>query len=153
MNAFVFTIIAGIIGTAGMSLTMWAITSSGIANAGMIRAIGSLFTKSYENSFNPGIVIHFISGILFAFLYVILISILAPASIAAAIGLGAMIGVFHGVAFAFLLVIMVAEHHPLEQYRGPGFEVAIAHLVGHIIYGLLIGLVVGLTGARIFLLS
>ena len=105
MNAFLLTIFAGLVGTAGMSLAMWIITISGIANAAMIRAIGSLFTKSYDNSFNPGLVIHFISGILFAFLYVILITIFAPTTVAAAIGTGAMIGVFHGVAFAFLLVM------------------------------------------------
>lgn len=153
MNAFLLTIVAGIVGTVGMSLAMWIITKSGIANAAMIRAIGSLFTKSYDNSFGPGLVIHFISGIFFAFLYVILISIFAPTSVAAAIGTGAMIGVFHGVAFGFLLVITVAEHHPLEQFRNAGFEVAIAHFVGHVIYGILVGLVVGLTGARIYLLS
>ncbi len=153
MNAFLLTIVAGIVGTAGMSFAMWLITVSGIANAAMIRAIGSLFTKSYDNSFEPGIVIHFISGILFAFLYVILISIFAPTSVAAAIGAGAMIGVFHGVAFSFLLVIMVAEHHPIERFRNAGFEVAIAHFVGHVIYGLLVGLVVGLTGTRLYLLA
>ena len=153
MNAFILTILAGIVGTAGMSLAMWAITKSGVANAGMIRAIGSMFTKSYKGSFGPGLIIHLISGIFFGFLYVILISIFAPTSVAAAIGTGAMIGLFHGVAFAFLLVIMVAEHHPLEQFRSAGFEVAIAHLVGHVIYGILVGLVVGLTGARILLLS
>jgi len=53
----------------------------------------------------------------------------------------------------FLLVVIVAEHHPIEQFHGAGFEVAIAHFVGHVIYGILVGLVVGLTGARIFLLS
>jgi len=153
MNAFVFTILAGIVGTAGMSLAMWAITKSGVANAGMIRAIGSMFTKSDKGSFGPGLIVHFISGILFGFLYVILISIFAPTSLAAAIGTGAVIGVFHGVAFGFLLVVTVAEHHPLEQFRNAGFEVAIAHFVGHVIYGTLVGLVVGLTGARIFLLS
>ena len=153
MDAFILTILAGIVGTAGMSLAMWAITNYGIANAAMIRAIGSLFTKSYENSFGPGLTMHFISGILFAFLYVILISIFAPSSVAGAIATGGMIGVFHGVAFAFLLVIMVAEHHPIEQFRNAGFEVAIAHLIGHVIYGILVGLVVGLTGARIYLLS
>jgi len=153
MNAFIFTIVAGLAGTSGMSLAMWIITKSGIANAGMIRAIGSMFTKSYDNSFGPGLVVHFISGILFAFLYVILISIFAPTSLVAAIGAGAMIGIFHGVAFGFLLVITVAEHHPLEQYRNAGFEVAIAHFVGHVVYGILVGLVVGLSGARIFLLS
>ena len=152
MNAFFLTIVAGLVGTSGMSLAMWIITKSGIANAGMIRAIGSMFTKSYDDSFGPGLIMHFISGILFAFLYVILISILAPSSIAGAIATGGMIGVFHGVAFAFLLVIMVAEHHPIEQFRSAGFEVAIAHLFGHVIYGLLVGLVVGLTGVRIVLL-
>lgn len=153
MNAFILTVLAGIVGTAGMSLAMWIITKSGIANASMIRAIGSMFTKSYDNSFRPGLIVHFISGILFAFLYVILISLFAPTSLAAAIGAGAMIGVFHGVAFGFLLVVTVAEHHPLEQFRNAGFEVAIAHFAGHVIYGILVGLVVGLTGARIFLLS
>ena len=153
MNAFVLTIVAGIVGTSGMSLAMWIITKSGIANASMIRAIGSLFTSSYDNSFKPGLIIHFISGILFAFLYVILISLFAPTSLVAAIGAGAMIGVFHGVAFGFLLVVIVAEHHPIEQFRSAGFEVAIAHFVGHVIYGILVGLVVGLIGARIFLLS
>ncbi len=153
MNAFILTVLAGIVGTAGMSLAMWIITKSGIANASMIRAIGSMFTKSYDNSFRPGLIVHFISGILFAFLYVILISLFAPTSLAASIGAGAMIGVFHGVAFGFLLVVTVAEHHPLEQYRNAGFEVAIAHFAGHVIYGILVGLVVGLTGARIFLLS
>lgn len=153
MNAFIFTVVAGIAGTAGMSLAMWIITKSGIANAAMIRAIGSMFTNSYDDSFGPGLVVHFISGIFFAFLYVILISILAPTSVAATIATGAMIGVFHGVAFGFLLVITVAEHHPLEQFRSAGFEVAIAHFVGHVIYGLIVGLVVGLTGARIYLLT
>ncbi len=153
LNTFLLTIVAGVVGTAGMSLVMWLITISGIANAAMIRAIGSLFTKSYDNSFNPGLVIHFISGILFAFLYVILISIFDPNSMAAVIATGAMIGVFHGVAFTFLLVITVAEHHPLEQFRSAGFEVAIAHFFGHVIYGLLVGLVVGLTGIRVFLLA
>lgn len=152
-GCFIFTIVAGIVGTAGMSLSMWLITKSGIANAGMIRAIGSMFTKSYEGSFGPGLVVHLVSGILFSFLYVILISIFPPTSVAATIATGAMIGVFHGVAFGFLLVITVAEHHPLEQFRSAGFEVAIAHFVGHVIYGILVGLVIGLSRTRMFLLG
>lgn len=153
MNAFILTIIAGVVGTAGMSLAMWLITKSKIANASMIRAIGSIFTQSYDDSFKPGLIVHFVLGVLFAFLYVILISIFEPTTLAAAIGAGALIGVFHGVAFAFLLVVAVAEHHPLERFRSAGFEVAIAHLAGHVIYGILVGLVVGLSGVRILLLS
>ena len=153
MNAFVLTMLAGIAGTSGMSLAMWIITKSGIAHVSMIRAIGSIFTQSYDNSFAPGLMTHFISGILFAILYIILLSLFAPATLAGAIGAGAMIGAYHGVVFGFFLVVTVAEHHPLAQFRNAGFEVAIAHFVGLVLYGSLVGLVFGLTGARIFLLS
>ena len=150
MSIFLLTVLAGLVGTAGMSFALWGITHTGIANAGMIRAIGSMFTKSYEDSFGPGLIVHFIAGVIIAFIYVALISLLAPESLAGTIAYGAMIGLAHGVAFGFLLVIAVAEHHPLEQFRSAGLEVAIAHLAGHVIYGILVGAVVGLTGIRFF---
>lgn len=150
MNPVIATIIAGLVGTAGMSIVLWAITRSGIANAAMIRAIGSMFTGSYENSFGPGLIAHFIVGIFVAFVYALLISLFSPLSLAAAIGAGALIGVFHGVAFGFILIIAVAEHHPLEQFREAGLQVAVAHFVGHVVYGILVGAVIGITGARFF---
>ena len=150
MSIFLLTVLAGLVGTAGMSLALWGITHTGIANAGMIRAIGSMFTKSYEDSFGPGLIVHLIAGVIIAFIYVALISLLAPESLAGTIAYGAMIGLAHGVAFGFLLVVAVAEHHPLEQFRSAGLEVAIAHLAGHVIYGVLVGAVVGLTGIRFF---
>ena len=150
MNTIILTALAGVIGTAGMSLALWGISRTGMANAAMIRAIGSMFTGSYEDSFGPGLVVHFIAGIIIAFIYVALISLLAPGSLAGTIAYGGMIGLAHGVAFGFLLVVSVAEHHPLEQFRRAGLEVAIAHLIGHVIYGVLVGTVVGLTGIRFF---
>ena len=150
MNTIIFTALAGVIGTAGMSIALWGISHTGIANASMIRAIGSLFTRSYEDSFGLGLTVHFIVGIIIAFVYIALISLLAPVSLAGTIAYGGMIGLAHGVAFGFLLVGAVAEHHPLEQFRKAGLEVAIAHLTGHVIYGVLVGTVVGLTGVRFF---
>ena len=150
VSAFILTILAGVAGTAGMSIVLWGISHTGIANAAMIRAIGSLFTRSYEDSFGLGLTVHFIVGIIIAFVYVALISLFAPTSLAGAIALGGMIGFAHGVAFGFTLVVAVAEHHPLEQFRSAGLEVAVAHLFGHVIYGVLVGLVVGLTGIRFF---
>ncbi|HKQ31670.1 MAG TPA: hypothetical protein VJV40_00595 [Thermodesulfobacteriota bacterium] len=150
MNALIGTVLAGLIATAGMSLVLWGISQTGIANAAMIRAIGSMFTRSYEGSFGPGLVVHFIAGIVIAFIYVALISLLAPDTLAGTIAYGGMIGLAHGVAFGFLLVVAVAEHHPLEQFRRAGLEVATAHLIGHVIYGVLVGTVVGLTGIKFF---
>jgi len=150
VNTLIFTALAGVIGTAGMSIALWGVSHAGIANAAMIRAIGSLFTHSYEDSFGLGLTVHFIVGIILAFVYVALISLLEPVSLAGAIAYGGMIGLAHGVAFGFLLVIAVAEHHPLERFRNAGLEVAVAHLFGHVVYGVLVGLVVGLTGVRFF---
>jgi uncharacterized membrane protein YagU involved in acid resistance len=150
MEQIVETILAGVLGTGMMSLVMWLITRSGIANADMIGAIGSIFTRSYENAFTPGLIIHLAAGVVIAFFYVVLISLFSPNSVASSIGAGAMIGLFHGVAFSFLLVVLVAEHHPLERFREAGSEVAIAHLVGHIVYGLVVGTVVGILDTRFF---
>lgn len=150
MNTLIFTALAGVIGTAGMSIALWGISHTGIANAAMIRAIGSLFTRSYEDSFGLGLTVHFIVGIILAFIYIALISLFEPESLAGAIAYGGMIGLAHGVAFGFLLVVAVAEYHPLEQFRKVGLEVAIAHLIGHVIYGVLVGAVAGLTGVRFF---
>ncbi len=150
MDQVVKTIFAGLLGTGGMSFVMWLITRSGVANADMIRAIGSIFTHSYENSFKPGLIIHLVTGTLIAFIYILLINLLSPTSIVYFILTGAMIGLFHGVAFSFLLVVSVAEHHPLERFREAGSEVAVAHLVGHIIYGLIVGTMVGLLNIKFF---
>ena len=150
MAGVIITIFAGLIGTGGMTLVMWLIHKSGMANADMVRAIGSLFSRNLDESLAPGLIIHFIIGSLIAFIYVILISLFHPTSVAATIGTGALIGIFHGVAFSFLLVIAVAEHHPLEEFRDAGLEVALSHLLGHVVYGLLVGAVIGIAGVRFF---
>jgi len=144
----VYIIICGIIGTSAMSFVMWFVTKERLANADMIRAIGSILADE-ESSFSTGLIAHYIAGIILAFVYLLIISLFQPQSLWAYTGLGAMIGLFHGVAFAFLLVVIVAEHHPKESFRNAGLEVALAHLGGHIIYGLVVGLVAGIFAVRI----
>ena len=148
MKSILVIILSGILGTSGMSLVMWLITRSGLANADMIRAVGSIYSRSCENALLPGIIMHFTAGIIFAFLYVIFLSIFSLGSVGAYIGMGAMTGVFHGLVVSFLIVVLVAEHHPIEQFQKAGSEVAVAHLVGHIIYGLIVGAVIGIGGIR-----
>lgn len=150
MNHVIATIIAGIVGTTGMSLLLWALTSSGLARAPMITAIGSMATGSQSNALIPGLIIHYIVGILIAFVYALLISLFSPMTLAAYIAEGGMIGVFHGVAFGFILVVSVAEHHPLKEFRDAGLEVAVAHFAGHVFYGLLVGAILGISGATYF---
>lgn len=149
MESILVIILSGILGTSGMSLVMWLITRSGLANADMIRAVGSIYSRSYENALLPGIIMHVTAGIIFAFLYVIFLSLFSLNSVGAYIGMGAMTGVFHGLVVSFLIVVLVAEHHPIEQFQKAGAEVAVAHLFGHIIYGLIVGAVIGIAGIRL----
>ena len=148
METVVLIIIAGILGTAGMSITMWLITQTRLANADMIRAVGSILTRSYENAFTPGLITHFTVGILIAFVYAAFLNLFDYRSIVAYSSIGAMMGTMHGLAVTFALVILVAEHHPLEQFREAGAEVAIAHMVGHIVYGLIVGAIIGIAHVR-----
>ncbi|NIS09829.1 MAG: hypothetical protein GWO07_14000, partial [Candidatus Dadabacteria bacterium] len=58
MYALTVTIFSGIMATLMMIGIMELITRSKLANADMVRAIGSIFTKAYENSLTPGLIAH-----------------------------------------------------------------------------------------------
>lgn len=134
-------IVAGIVGTIGMTVFLNIITKTGIAHADMVRAVGSLLTKSLNNAFNIGLLIHSGWGIIFGIIYVLILVSLKLNSSLLIISVGAIIGFIHGFAVSLLLVVAVAEHHPLEQFKNPGFAVAVAHFVAHLIFGTLVGLI------------
>ena len=140
------TIVAGLVGTALMTAVLTFIHTSGWANADMIRALGSLVTRRYENSVLPGLAIHFSVGTVFAFPYAIILRGTGVDHALAMPGLGVLLGLFHGVVMSYAMLAMVAENHPVERFRNPGFEVAAAHLVAHIAYGLGVGAMVALLG-------
>ena len=138
------SIVAGIIATTSMELLFRMCSKSGIVNIDMVRAIGSLITKSIDSSYKVGVIVHYISGIFFAFVYTLVFTVFNVTGILNNIGAGLLIGFIHGIVVSFILVITVSEHHPLEEFRTAGFSVAIAHWIGHLVYGLVVGLIIGL---------
>ena len=54
---FLIILAAGFIATGLMCLLLEFITKTRLANADMIRAIGSLYTGSYHNALIPGLII------------------------------------------------------------------------------------------------
>ena len=142
-------IVAGIAGTALMTGVMWFIHRAGWANADMIRAVGSLVTRRYERSLEPGLLLHFTAGCLFAIPYLLIIRSLDTTRAGEIIAVAAAIGTFHGAAMIFVLMALVAENHPVEQFRSAGVDVAAAHIVGHVAYGLGVGLIAALVAPKL----
>ncbi|MEE8435866.1 MAG: DUF6789 family protein [bacterium] len=137
------TVLAGLIATAAMSGALYAIHWRGLAEADMVRAIGSLVTRKEENAMLPGLILHFLSGIVFAFLYVIVWSSLPIEGFVHYVVLDVLTGFAHGLVVSFVLVVLVAEHHPVPRFQEVGVGVAVAHLAAHVVFGLMVGLVAG----------
>ena len=153
MTTIIFVIISGLIATTLMSLFMELITKAGIADADMIRAVGSILTKSYEDSFQTGLIIQFGFGIFFSFIYFFIFGYFVPVNLGIAIMSGFAMGFFHGMVVSLGIVVVIAEHHPVEKFKNAGLGVAAGHVGGHIIYGLVLGAIYGMTGIGFFSVS
>lgn len=143
METFVLTALAGVAATIVMSSVMFFIHSREFANADMIRALGSLVTKSEEDALLVGGGIHLVSGVIFAFFYIGVWSLFPLEGVRVFFLFGAVSGAFHGLVVSFLLISVVSGRHPLERFRQAGFGVAVAHLLGHIAYGATLGAISG----------
>ena len=141
-----FSVLAGWIGTAGLTGFLLLLTRAKVTNANMVVALGSLLTHSRERAVEVGVIIHIISGTIFGVLYTCILMAIGDSGVGTKLLFGLLIGVLHGVAVAICLVATVADCHPLEEFRGIGFGVGLAHWIGHVIYGGLVGLVIGVSG-------
>ncbi len=131
--------LAGFLGTLAMSAFMLLPVKLGFERVDIIRAVGSYFTKDRETAFMPGLVLHFVAGIIFAYIYYAIFSFIRGIPINALSGLFA--GLVHGVVVMLYVVIAVLEHHPNARYQKRGPMTGFIQLVGHGIFGLVFGLV------------
>jgi hypothetical protein len=143
---FILTsVVAGVLGVTAMETVMWLITRAGWAKANMIVAIGSLFTRSRQNAFGLGVVLHGISGFGFAAIYVYAIMKLGLSHFPTSVFVGVGLGILHGLVVSLALVWMVAERHPLEEFREAGMAVGVSHFAGHLAFGAAVGLVIAMS--------
>ena len=127
--------------TGGMAFLMHVITALELTNADMVKAIGSVVTRSLKFAWPVGMVLHLTAGIAFALLYVGLFTFTNPEGLADLVGTGAVFGAAHGFVVALLLITVVAKRHPLEEFRKAGPFVGAAHFFGHVLYAVLVALV------------
>jgi hypothetical protein len=135
---------AGVLGGLAMEVAMWLIARAGLARGDMILALGSLVSKSRDNAYRVGLIIHVTAAIGFALVYALLMVTLGYTHLPLSLMLGLGVGVLHGIIVSLILVWIVADHHPLEEFQEADLLVGLTHLAGHAAYGATVGLVVGL---------
>jgi hypothetical protein len=134
----------GILGGAAMIGVIRLITRAEWARFDMIVALGSMFTRTRENAFQVGAVVHGLSAIGFALLYTVIMWKFGLNHLPMALFSGTAFGIVHGMIVSLALVWVVAERHPLEEFREAGLAVGLVHFAGHVAYGAVVGLVIGL---------
>jgi hypothetical protein len=137
-------IVGGVLGGAAMEAVMLMITRADWARFNMIKAVGSLMTRSMDGAFRTGLILHAISAVFFAGVYDFAMVHLGLAQFPRAFFVGIGFGVIHGLIVSLMLVWVVAERHPLEEFQEAGLAVGLTHFAGHVAYGAVVGMVVAL---------
>ena len=65
-------LVAGVLGGLAMEWVMWLISRAGLAKGDMILALGSLLTKSRDNAYRVGLIVHVTAAVGFALVYTLL---------------------------------------------------------------------------------
>jgi hypothetical protein len=127
------------VGTAAMSVLLLFPRWLGVGKIDVIPAVGALITGKAENALPIGYIVHFASGIIFAYIYWGLLVLMKMPIVWWAF---AMAGFIHGIVVMLLVCITVMEHHPIARYHERGPMTGLAQLFAHIVYGVVVGLIV-----------
>jgi hypothetical protein len=138
------SLVAGVLGGLAMQLVLWLISRAAPVKGDMILALGSLITKSRDNAYRVGFIVHALVAIGFGLVYTLLMVTLGYTQLPYSLVLGLGVGVGHGLLMSLMLVWVVSDHHPLEEFKEADLLVGLGHFVAHVAYGGVVGLVVGL---------
>lgn len=141
MNIWLSPLLGGLLGTAVMTVSLLLPKWLGFGRVDVIRAVGALFTRKAHSAFVPGLLLHFSSGIFFAYFYYFF---LALSHIPLNAFTGFIMGTAHGVIMMLLVSIAIMEHHPIAYYHTRGPMTGFAQLLAHMLYGTIVGSVVQL---------
>ena len=135
--------VIGIIATSGMISFLWLITGLTKTNVDMVKAVGSIYSKSEETALTPGLLMQFTSGIIMTYIYGVFFSLLHLTTSYSYALIALLFGLIHGLAVTIVLKHLIAEHHPLEKFQEVNFKKSLAHILAHILFGLIIGVMYG----------
>lgn len=133
---------AGLAGAGAMWAVMRLIERAGPPTGGMVVAVGSLLTRSKNNALATGVVVYFVTAVIFGVIYTLLMVRLQLTGWPQALFTGVGFGFFHGLVVSLGLTWIVSDNHPLTEFRKATPLVFLSHFAGHIVFGATVGLVI-----------
>lgn len=130
-------IVAGLAGTAVMTMMMYAAPLMGMPKMDIAGMLGTMVISKKETATVLGMVMHFMVGVIFALIYALLWSLGLGS---AAWWWGLIFGAVHGVVAIVMIPIMM-RMHPRAPEMASGPLVIAGQLMGHLAYGLVVALV------------
>lgn len=141
-----FSFFGGLLATAAFSGTLYFFERTNITKGNMIIALGSLLTHTRNRAGEVGLIVHFLSGLLFGLIYTWGLMAIGADTFIGSTLLGGVFGVLHGTIVAVAIVASISDFHPLPEYRKATWVVGFTHGLAHVAYGLVMGFVVGFSG-------
>jgi len=130
-------IIAGLVGTAVMTMMMYLAPKMGMPKMDILGMLGSMFTADKKTASWLGGMIHFMMGAIFAIIF----ALLWNAGIGNATWLwGLIFGAVHGVV-AIMAMPMMMRMHPRPPQMDSGSMMMVGQMMGHLVFGLVVALV------------
>jgi len=135
MNLFA-VIVAGLIGTAAMTILMMLAPIMGLPKMDIVGMLGSMFTTQPGPAKLIGLIIHFMMGVIFAFIYALLWQngLGSPSWV-----WGLIFGFVHGIV-AVVTMPMMMKTHPRPPAMQPGPKLMMGQIMGHLLFGLVVAL-------------
>ena len=157
LRYIVSSLIAGIVATAAMLASLRLSSIWGVKPLDVTMMFGSLITgKANQKSRLLGLIILFIGGIIFSFLYGLIVFLFLTGRFGGTFGLpeynwlpgvnffylylGALGGFGHGTFMALIGGAIIYELHPLDEFKG-SMSYIVAALVGHAVFGFTVMLI------------
>ena len=143
-----YTPLFGLLATAVMTVLLYAISNSGNEGMAFVRGIGSAVPTQAGGSLTPGVVVHVLAGLVFAYLYAALGRQFAFEMPGQMLALGVVVGLLRGGAVSLVLAMLAYDQQPLEHIARAGRGVAGVHALGNVAYGLVVSLLFGLSSVE-----
>jgi len=130
-------IIAGLAGTAVMTIMMYIAPRMGMPKMDMPRMLGTMFISKESTATALGMVIHFMMGAIFAVIYALLWNLGVGS---ATWWWGLIFGAVHGLIAAGMMPVIL-RMHPRPPEMSFGAVMIVGVLMAHLVYGLVVALV------------